>query len=340
MAQASFLLMLVASFSSSTAEQGFIQRHSDNFFLTCDTRICSWQSKPSQIFRKDPGNNGELRFRILDVDGADTGQCLDREHCHRGSSNARMGSCDHCGAVHWGYDGSRLAEDHMKNCIQSDGNVAHCSQSHEAIAWPVAQDCKPTSTAITDLKCKNPEGDSCGASFEKGSTKGAHSDHDCDACEAAEGSSTECDFNFAVETDKTISTQFQSGTEIMVGTEFDVGVDFLLKAEAKVKISVTEKLTYGQTKTMRSATTVTGGCKATIKAGTKESAQANFFVGTLIGEFTAKVTTKFDCPWKKDKEETTTGTMTITNVPTESMDGYCKTVGETCHKSLDPLFVV
>eukprot|EP00947_MAST-08B_sp_MAST-8B-sp1_P000545 g545.t1 len=242
-----------------------------------------------------------------------------------------MGNCGHCGAIHWGYDGSRLAEDHMKNCIQNDGNIGHCSQSHEAIKWPVPGDCKPKTTLITDIKCKNEKDDgTCGADFEKGSTVGAHSDHDCDACQAAAGSTEECDFSFSRSTSHTVSTTFSSSTAIMAGTEFTVGMSFIAEAEGQVKFSVTETLTYGHTKSTTTSSTVTGGCKATIKAGTRESASANYFSGTLMGDFTATQTTEYDCGWKKSEKKPITGTITISNVPTQSMVGTCKTVAGQC----------
>jgi len=152
----------------------------------------------------------------------------------------------------------------------------------------------------------------------------------CPAEGVAAGSTTECDFSFEVSTQHTVSTSFSSATAIMIGTEFEVGVDFLVEGKATVKFSVTETLTYGRTKSTSTSSSVTGGCKATIKAGTAESATANFFTGTLVGEFTAKVTTTYDCPWKKKQVTETSGSITITNVPTQSMDGSCQTIGEVC----------
>ena len=122
---------------SSSAKSGYIQRASDKGYLTCTTSQCSWQSNASQKFRKYVGHDGQSRFHVLLKDGTDSGQCLDRQHCHSGSSNARMADCNHYGAAHWGYDGSRLAEDEMKNGIKSNGGVGHCSYSYEAVTWQV-----------------------------------------------------------------------------------------------------------------------------------------------------------------------------------------------------------
>eukprot|EP00930_Biecheleria_cincta_P073426 TRINITY_DN60718_c0_g1_i1.p1 TRINITY_DN60718_c0_g1~~TRINITY_DN60718_c0_g1_i1.p1 ORF type:complete len:347 (-),score=46.75 TRINITY_DN60718_c0_g1_i1:114-1154(-) len=335
------LIVAVSFVPGAIAEQGFINRSSDGKFLTCNNHQCSWEPNPTQIFRKDQGNNGQYRFHIMQMDSSgtttDTDQCLDREHCHKGSSNARMAECNHCGAVHWNFDASshRLAEDSMENCIQSDGNIGHCRGTHETINWPVEQDCKPIQTTITDLECINQQsGGECGADFEQDSVAGAHSEDDCDACQAANGSTQECSFSFGIQTQNTISTTFSSSQSIMVGTEFTLGWDFLAKAELTVKFSITDTLTYGQSKTKSSTTTATGGCSATIKAGTRESARANYVSGTLRARFKGKVTTKYDCPWKGDTSEQTTGTIQISNVPTQSMEGTCKAIASPCPESI------
>lgn len=313
-------------------ESGFMQRLSDGNFLTCDTEACAWKPDPTQLFRVGAGQSCQRRFHILTEDGEDTTQCLSAD-----DSKMRLGACDDDGASFWGYDGSELFFSPFPtftphgSCAQSDGSLAPCTQSHESVHWPVSRDCKPNMTAISDVKCKSvSSGGSCGASFQQGSTAGGHSNHDCNACKAAAGSTTECDFSFQVSTQHTLSTSFSSATAIMIGTEFEVGVDFLVEEKATVKFSVTETLTYGKTKSTSTTSSVTGGCKATIKAGTAESATANFFTGTLVGDFTAKVTTTYDCPWKKKQVSETSGSITITNVPTQSMDGSCKTTAEVC----------
>jgi hypothetical protein len=292
---------------------------------------------PSQIFRKDPGHNGQFRWHILNPDGSDTGQCLDREHCHHGSSNLRMASCDHCGAYHWQYDGSKFAEDHWKNCIQSTGAVNHCSQSHAPIKWPVEANCKVKSQTISNVQCKNKNsGGTCGADFQQGSTVGAHSTHDCNACKAAAGSTLQCNFAMGISVTHTYTAEFSSATSVGVkmGLEFEAGLIFA-SAKTSFEVSVDETITVGHSTSSTKSYNVQSACDATIKAGSRESATANFFSGTVVGDFTADVTTTWDCPWKPVHKESTTGTMTITNVPTQTVEGSCTPVNESCNK-LEP----
>jgi len=252
-----------------------------------------------------------------------------------------MASCSHCGAIHWQYDGSKLAEDDKKNCIQSSGSVAHCSQSHAPIKWPVNPDCTVKSQTITNVQCKNKNTDgTCGADFQQGSTVGAHSSNDCNACEASKGSTLECDFSMGISATHTTTSEFSSATAIQVGMglEFDAGLKFA-SAKTKFSVSVTETLTTGKSTTNTKTENIDSACMTTILAGTRESATANFFSGTVVGDFTADVTTKWDCPWKPDQKETTEGKLTITNVPTQTVDGSCTPVNVACPKNATSIIV-
>lgn len=316
------------------AEEGYIQDTSNGQFLFCDNNNCRWDVTPTQIFRKDSGHDGQSRFHIISSDGTDTGQCLDREHCHHGSSNARMADCNHCGAYHWQYDGNKLAEDKWNNCIQSSGSIDHCSQSHAPIKWPVAPDCEIDQQFITNFQCKNQNtGGTCGANFIKGSVVGGHSDTDCDACRAAPNSTLECDFTLGVTTTQSYSTIFTSATHIGVkaGWKFKAGVVFE-SAEFNFEISVDETLTTGHTTTKTRSSNVEGACKGSIIAGTRESVKANFLSGTVVGDFTATVTTKWkNCPWKKDDvQDNVEGQLTITSVPTKTLEGSCTPISNPC----------
>lgn len=116
-------------------------------YLTCGSSTCTWEPTPSQVFRADPGregstNTGKYGFRVLQINAAgnttDTGQCLDREHCHHSTSNLRMSDCGHCGAGKWTFQSNELREgDQNQNCVQDDGQSKHCSDSHDPIDWPV-----------------------------------------------------------------------------------------------------------------------------------------------------------------------------------------------------------
>ena len=124
----SLLLTLLPSAALCTVI-GYIEKESANEFLTCTDSSCSWEGTPTQRFELAAGKDGQNRFRYITDDGVDTGKCLDREHCHEGSSNARLSDCNHCGSYHWTHIGWKLGEDHMKNCIQYDGNIKHCSSA-------------------------------------------------------------------------------------------------------------------------------------------------------------------------------------------------------------------
>lgn len=322
--------------SIAQGEQGTIMDTSTGKFLTCRTDTCSWAVTPSQIFREDDGNDGQSRFHILTMDGKDTGQCLDREHCHSGSSNARMADCNHCGAVHWQYDGNRLAEDGMRNCIQSSAGIEHCDQSHAPIRWPVAPVCKVKSQTITNLQCKSTNNDgTCGASFQSGSTMGAHSTSDCNACAASPGSILQCSFSMGITSTHSYTTEFSttSSMEVKAGIKFDMGLSFA-SAEVTFGISITDSLTTGRSTADTKTYNSQSACNAEIKAGSRESATATFLAGTLVGDFTANVTTQWDCPWKSEDKETTSGRLTITNVPALSTDGSCTPVNVPCHGGL------
>eukprot|EP00929_Paragymnodinium_shiwhaense_P000880 TRINITY_DN101085_c0_g1_i1.p1 TRINITY_DN101085_c0_g1~~TRINITY_DN101085_c0_g1_i1.p1 ORF type:complete len:345 (+),score=79.92 TRINITY_DN101085_c0_g1_i1:89-1123(+) len=306
-----------------------------NKYLTCNDKLCTFEVTPTQLFRKGPGDKGQYRFHILNNKGEDSGQCLDREHCQHGSSNARMASCNHCGAYHWDFKDKKLAEDGMKNCIKSDGSVGHCSDSFAAINM-IPETCQVASQTITDLKCKNElSGGICGANFQKGSVVGASSESDCNACHAAQNSTTHCTFSLSVTSSTSIDTSFSSATDIGLkyGAKFEEG-GIIFKAEESIEFSVDETLTYGKSTTKTKTTEVNNACSADIVAGTRESVKANVMTGTIIGEFTATVTTKWSCPGKPDDvHKDQRATMTIKDVPTQSVIGSCTPLAGQCSKA-------
>lgn len=317
-----------------SSQIGYIQNAQDGHFLTCDNKLCKWELNPTQMFRKDQGDDGQWRYHIINSNGVDTRQCLDREHCHHGSSNARMSNCDHCGAKHWNYDGSQFAEDHMKNCIQSDGNIGHCSQAHVPIRYPVAANCQVDYQTITNLKCVSQNNDgSCGGDFIEKNVVGGHSETDCNACDAAPGSSLECDFVMGVTTYHTYTTTFSSSTGITIGTNIKWEAGFVItKAEFGINFEVSQTFTTGHTTTDTTAHAIQDACRGRIQAGTRESVTGNFVSGTILAKFTATVTTHWkDCPWKSPQVDTgATATMRITNVPTSVMLGSCTPVSTPC----------
>jgi len=338
-------LLALASADSIMGKEGYI-RNADNKYLTCGSESCTWGPTPSQIFRADPGkegskSTGKIGFRILDVTDSgpprDTSQCLDRQHCHSSKSNLRMSDCGHCGAGKWTYqesDNSLREGDSFQNCVQDDGSSRHCKDSHDIIDWPVNTECKVKDTIISDLKCTNQKtGGTCGADFAGGSLQGASVQETCDACDADKGTSLGCQFSFTATDTSTISTTFTDATAIKVGTTFSVGINFVAEAKDSVTVEVTETLTVGKTKSKQMSTSIGSSCSTSTPAGHKAVATANFMKGTLVGTFTAKVTTTYDCPQKQPTVNSTSGTISITNVPTVNLVGECKLTGVACGKS-------
>jgi hypothetical protein len=220
----------------------------------------------------------------------------------------------------------------MKSCIQENGELGACSKSYASIKYPVAPDCKVKSQKILNMRCQNHNtGGTCSAGFEKGSSVGGHSENDCNACKAAKGSSLQCTFNMGLSVSHSITSDFSSatGVSVEVGTEFDTNMIFE-EEKTHIKVDVSETLTVGKSTTKSQSYSISSSCSATIIAGTRESATANFVAGTIVGDFIADVVTTYECGWKKPHTETTTGTLRISNVPTESVDGSCTPVSEQC----------
>ncbi|PIK62652.1 ankyrin [Apostichopus japonicus] len=83
------------------------------------------------------------RFRIYNLPrqyqlkDARTGFCFDREHCHASTSNTRLSTCSHCGAIHWSIENIKVGEDDMKNCVNrgtaNSAVMKHCSDGWEKL---------------------------------------------------------------------------------------------------------------------------------------------------------------------------------------------------------------
>ncbi len=126
-----------------------VQGQQENFQLVNKDGLCLQVTKNTGIINscKDPEGNFTLNT-VYYVSGAPgtyslhiagaLGLCLDREHCHSGSSDLRYSECDHCGAIHWNIvtNDSAVCEDACKNCIykKTDNTAAihHCSSGFEA----------------------------------------------------------------------------------------------------------------------------------------------------------------------------------------------------------------
>merc|ERR1712086_559585 len=127
--------------SADPLTEGKIKAQGTDTYLDCDDSSCSFTEDGGLYFVREAGDDGQFSFRIQGGDYG--GMCLDREHCHSSSSNARVSDCGHCGAIHWKLtpDG-KLGEDGMSNCIENDGEIRHCSDGNaqlvefEAVAKP------------------------------------------------------------------------------------------------------------------------------------------------------------------------------------------------------------
>ena len=127
---------------------GFIYDPYQEKLLSCSDSYCEWTEESNQIFTQDGGS-----FPAWSPNGTPLDQCLDREHCHSGTSNARLSDCDHCGAIHWSYDrdgDNQFKEDGGNNCLQDDGNIAHCDGDTGLVwpYWPPKYDCTPQQSTM------------------------------------------------------------------------------------------------------------------------------------------------------------------------------------------------
>ena len=123
---------LVAILSSNANGAGpfWFHRSGTNFCLigsaSDQESPLHWSSCNENTYwmQDDPNQQGHIKWQNQ------PNVCMDGEHCHHGSSNDRLSDCNHCGAVHWQYNGGRLCEDDCKNCICDDGSqttIHYCS---------------------------------------------------------------------------------------------------------------------------------------------------------------------------------------------------------------------
>jgi len=117
--------------NASDLLSGYLQATDTQQFLTCDSKNCRFTDNQNEAlsFKRETGHDGQYKFVTGD-------RCLDREHCHSSTSNARLSDCNHCGSYHWQLlpDG-KLAEDGGANCIINDGSIKHCSDSFQPVAF-------------------------------------------------------------------------------------------------------------------------------------------------------------------------------------------------------------
>jgi len=312
---------------------GYLKNIQTLQYLACDSSSCRWSKEPVNQFRQIP-RKGQAQFRILNVNGTDMGTCLDRVNCHKGKSGARAGSCSHCGAKHWNLCSNYLAEDGMQNCIQTDGSIAHCKSSHASVKFEAAV-CKVTRTEIRDLKCvSETTGGACEGEWKQnGKNHGASSKVPCNACSAKNDTSLTCSFDFSYSTTAEQTWHWQNAVGMEYGTSFTAGMDIgIASISATASFKVSDTFTWGKSKKKSATAGVRAGCSVTVPGGTEVNSDAVFLTGTIMARFTATQVTHYSCPSQPIKTKTISSTLTVTNVPTQTMVGACKIYNVPCRK--------
>jgi len=313
-------------------------------YLTCSNESCQWQGfseTATQLFRQIPADprrrRTESKFEIYTPSGGASGQCLNLFKNQADQRKIRMASCDLRGSQKWLLCDGFLGVDRMRDCVQSNAQVARCRTSHAVITME-APKCIITSTTIDKLECMSPiAGGACAANgFNAGSMAGASSQSDCDACHAAKGSTQQCSFSFAYTTQNTVTQSWEHSFTWDIGVSFSVEADFVFgSVKAGMSFDFSHTLTKGKSTTFSTTMQDTTGCSVNILPGTRESAVANYLVGTIHADFKATVTRHYTCNTglKKQKSYEDKLTLTISNVPTQKIVGTCTTNAATCPRS-------
>lgn len=320
--------------------KGYLKNNSKKF-LTCTNESCRWTKfdpNASQLFQQVPAHDRPdekwSMFKVYTSAGAVTGQCLNQFKNQAGQHKLRIGSCDIWTSRRWMLC-SGFLHANMWKCVQSNASIGKCIQSHEKVSL-VLPKCIPGPSTILGLKCKSPvTGGGCATtSFKDGSLKAAHSKDVCDACDAAPGSSQSCGFSFSKTTQSTVTNTWASSFTWKVGASFSVTEDFIVgSATQSFSFSFAQTLTTGKSKSISTTVNDNLACSVVIEPGTKESAIANFLVGEINADFEATVLQTWICNIGKNKTRTHSdvATITISNVPTQSIIGSCQTRQESCN---------
>jgi len=311
------------------------------WYMFCNPNCAMFTPNPActQQFRFSGG-----QFHAHDLSGKDLGMCLNAG-CN--GCAVSLGACNVPNSQNWqtsnyisqfanggwwGMQYTKLPATWLRTAACVPG------VSCLATSFPLAVPCKLLSQTVTDLKCKNPiSAGTCSASFKPGSTQGAHSEQSCDACKAPKGETQDCAFKFSLQTQNQISSTIIASTQTEKDLTIEVGLDFIVDDKTTFEYKVQRSLTVGQTITETKTYNIEQGCTTHIKAGTAADAIANVLTGTLIGDYTATLTSKYEC---KEVPETVSGQITITNVPSLAITGSCKVTAIPCNSTLISNLVV
>jgi len=350
-----FLALLLTALSSGAPElgrgtppcpvvtqTGYLKNTADQY-LTCNNENCQWAAfsdTSSQLFHQEAGWRGQSQFAIYTPTGAPTGQCLNQFYNEAGTSGVRMANCELKGSKYWGLCKGQLAFDWMRYCVESNAGLSKCYESHEVVTM-YAPSCIVTSTTIDNLECMSPiTGGGCAATgFEANTMAGASSEDDCNACDSVKGSTQQCEFSFAYTTQNTITNTWSNSIENKLEVHFDVTENFMFgSAEEGMSYEFADTLTTGKSTSRSTTVQDSTGCSVTLPSGTRESATAQYLVGTIHSDFKATVTKHYTCNTGQSKQKSynSTMTLTITNVPTQKIIGSCTTTAEQCSNGILP----
>merc|ERR1711933_10644 len=130
--------------------------------------------------------------------------------------------------------------------------------------------------------------------------------------------------SFAYTTQNTITQSWQNSFTWDIGVSFQLTENFVYgSATEGMTFSFSDTLTKGHSKTISTTMQDTTGCSVSLEPGTRESATANYLVGTIHADFNATVTRHWLCNTglKKKKSYESKVKLTISNVPTQKIIG-------------------
>lgn len=318
-------------------QTGYI-KNQDGEYLSCTNQNCqfgSFEATTTPLFKQQPGlwNTGQSQFAMFTPTMAPTGQCLNFYRSNDQLS-LRMADCNIHGSNRWLLCNGILAYGGMWGCIQEDAKINYCVDSYASVSM-VAPKCALAGITVDNLKCKSPmTGGGCASSgFDSGSMRGASAQNECNACDAAKGSTQSCSFSFGYTTTQQITNTWSNSETNSFSVSFSLEEDFFfLKATEGFSYTFSHTLTTGRSTTQSYTVEDTTACSVELAPGTKETATAQYLVGTIEADFTGTVTKHYACNTGVKNQTATEEdmTLTITNVPTAKIIGSCTTQAGTC----------
>lgn len=315
-------------------------------YLFCGSPYCYWKPSHDYLtqFKLDGGN-----LHVYDHEFKDTGRCLNLAFPAVGGAwHFLPGACGTPTSGVFAYANGVVAVNGY--CLQNgplvgDGTWAQfggCQFGNlivqPVLSFPWQMPCDLVSQTISDLKCVSPDPTTglCKAKFTPGQDMtGAHSTQNCSACTAPKGDSITCTFDFGVTSQVSTTVTIQSGESISKTHSVTVNKGFSFLTISPGGGSKTDSRTVSGTfqldeaVTSSESVTIKEGYQATVQAGTAAKAVADVQIGTLVGDFTATLTSTYQCP-QKNHQTTVSGKITIKNLPTHELAGSVNLTGVPC----------